>query len=64
LKPWVSLISKPNFFKLIASREDYGHFAEEPNLHEAFQEKKNTQSISFTVTNKTPQVTQINVLYI
>lgn len=40
LNLWAFLISNPNFFKLIASREDYGYFSDKPSLHEAFKEKK------------------------
>jgi len=40
LNLWAFLVSKPSFFKLIVSREDYGNFSEESNFHEAFQAKK------------------------
>lgn len=40
LNLWAFLISKPNFLKLIDSRENYWCNSEEPNLYEAFQEKK------------------------
>lgn len=39
LNLWDFLIPKPDFFKLIASREEYGHFSEESNFHGAFQEE-------------------------